>query len=288
MNKLYIKVALALLCIAGYMQNVAFASETSADVATTDSPRQKNIHIENAIYQYPNGQKYLDGDEVLLSIEHVNQASILLQKLSATGVNDYSAYSTENKNCTIYSKKVGNMDIGRLHVTIPSASKYNDLLEKIWDFDGKHKSDSNIIRGIVSREYWNTLCLFEKQSVDPNYTPPIKKYALGSIFRKSSDTTVIVCPSRTINDDTEIDKETDMKEVYFNLKAIETDIDPEDALTKLGANISGFVIKKGNDDQVHVTYINAVYDVSNSTESIHNKRERGLTYANILSLVQRI
>ncbi|SCL91336.1 fam-a protein [Plasmodium chabaudi chabaudi] len=288
MNKLYIKVALALLCIAGYMQNVAFASETSADVATTDSPRQKNIHIENAIYQYPNGQKYLDGDEVLLSIEHVNQASILLQKLSATGVNDYSAYSTENKNCTIYSKKVGNMDIGRLHVTIPSASKYNDLLEKIWDFDGKRKSDSNIIRGIVSREYWNTLCLFEKQSVDPNYTPPIKKYALGSIFRKSSDTTVIVCPSRTINDDTEIDKETDMKEVYFNLKAIETDIDPEDALTKLGANISGFVIKKGNDDQVHVTYINAVYDVSNSTESIHNKRERGLTYANILSLVQRI
>ncbi|SCL91147.1 hypothetical protein, conserved, partial [Plasmodium chabaudi adami] len=120
MNKLYIKVALALLCIAGYMQNVAFASESSADVATTDSPHQKNIHIENAIYQYPNGQRYLDGDEVLLSIEHVNQASILLQKLSETGVNDYSAYSTENKNCTVYSKKIGNMDIGRLHVTIPS------------------------------------------------------------------------------------------------------------------------------------------------------------------------
>lgn len=49
MNKLYIKVALALLCIAGYMQNVAFASETSADVATTDSPRQKNMYenVEN-------------------------------------------------------------------------------------------------------------------------------------------------------------------------------------------------------------------------------------------------
>ncbi|SCL94989.1 hypothetical protein, conserved, partial [Plasmodium chabaudi adami] len=122
MNKLYIKVALALLGIAGYMQNVAFASETSADVATTDSPRQKNIHIENAIYQYPNGQRYLDGDEVLLSLEHANQASILLQKLSETGVNDYSSYSTENKNCTIYSKKIGNMDIGRLHITIPSAS----------------------------------------------------------------------------------------------------------------------------------------------------------------------
>ncbi|SCL92892.1 hypothetical protein, conserved, partial [Plasmodium chabaudi adami] len=141
---------------------------------------------------------------------------------------------------------------------------------------------------IVSREYSKYLFLFEKQSIDPNYTPPIKKYALGAIFNTSKDTTVIVCPSRTINDDTEINQETDMKEVYYNVKAIETDSDPEDALTKLGANISGFVIKRGDDDQVHVTYINAVYDVSNSTESIHNKRERGLTYANILSLAQRI
>ncbi|SCL96052.1 hypothetical protein PCHDK_000548800, partial [Plasmodium chabaudi adami] len=145
-------------------------------------------------------------------MEHVNQASILLQKLSETGVNDYSAYSTENKNCTVYSKKIGNMDIGRLHLTIPSASKYNDILEKIWDFDDNHKSDSNIIRGIVSREYCKYLCLFEKQSVDPNYTPPIKKYALGAIFSTSKDTTVIVCPSRTINDGTEINQETDMKE----------------------------------------------------------------------------
>ncbi|SCL85629.1 hypothetical protein PCHDS_000505600, partial [Plasmodium chabaudi adami] len=117
MNKLYIKIALALFSLAGYMENVVFASETAIDVTATNSLRQKNIHIKNAIYQYPNGQKYLDGDEVLLSMEHVNQASILLQKLSETGVNDYSAYSTENKNCTVYSKKIGNMDIGRLHVT---------------------------------------------------------------------------------------------------------------------------------------------------------------------------
>ncbi|SCL96013.1 hypothetical protein PCHDK_000548600, partial [Plasmodium chabaudi adami] len=146
MNKLYIKIALALFSLAGYMENVVFASETAIDVTATNSLRQKNIHIKNVIYQEPNGQKYLDGDEVLLSMEHVNQASILLQKLSETGVNDYSAYSTENKNCTVYSKKIGNMDIGRLHATIPSASKYNDLLEKIWDFDDNHKSDSNIIR----------------------------------------------------------------------------------------------------------------------------------------------
>ncbi|SCL98206.1 hypothetical protein PCHDK_000558000 [Plasmodium chabaudi adami] len=79
-----------------------------------------------------------------------------------------------------------------------------------------------------------------------------------------------------------------MKEVYSNVKPIETGIDPEDALTKLGANISGFVIKSGDDDQVHVTYINAIYDGANSTESSYNKRERDLTYTNILNLAQRI
>ncbi|SCL83805.1 fam-a protein [Plasmodium chabaudi adami] len=288
MNKLYIKIALALFSLAGYMENVAFASETAADVTVTNSLRQKNIHIENAKYQKPNGQRYLDYDEVLLSLEHANQASKLLLKLSETGVNDYSAYSTENKNSTIYSKKIGNMDIGRLHVTIPSASKYNDIIGKIWDFDDNQKSDSKIINGIVSRVYWKYLFLFEKQSIDPNYTPLIKKYALGAVFNPSKDTNVIVCPSRTINDDTEINRETDMKEVYFNVKPIETGSDPEDALTKLGGNISGFVIKRGDDDQVHVTYINAIYDGGNSTEYAHNKRERGLTYTNILNLAQRI
>ncbi|VTZ66328.1 fam-a protein [Plasmodium chabaudi chabaudi] len=288
MNKTYIKVALALLSLAGYMQNVAFASETSADVTATNSLRQKNIHIENATYQDPNGQKSLEDDEILLPLEHANQASKLLLKLSETGVNDYSAYSTENKNCTIYSKKIGNMDIGRLHVTIPSASKYNDLLWKILDFDDNQKSDSKIINGIVSCAYWKDLFLFEKQSIDPNYTPFIKKYTLGAVFNTSRDTTVIVCPSRIINNNIEINQETDMKELYSNVKPIETDIDPEDALTQLGANISGFVIKRGDDDQVHVTYINAIHNGGDSTEFAHNKRERGLTYTNILSLAQHI
>ncbi|SCL94259.1 hypothetical protein PCHAJ_000540700, partial [Plasmodium chabaudi chabaudi] len=222
MNKSYIKVALAILSLAGYMQNVIFASEAAANSDVTNSPRQKRIHIENGIYQGPKGQKYIDYDEVLLSLKHAIQASKLLLKLSETGVNDYSAYSTENKNSTIYSKKIGNMDIGRLHVTIPSASKYNDLLWNIWNFNKNQESDSKIINGIISRAYWKDLYLFEKQSIDPNYTSPIKKYALGAVLNTSNNITVILCPSRIINDNIEINQETDMKELYSNVKPIET------------------------------------------------------------------
>ncbi|SCL84893.1 hypothetical protein PCHCB_000505800 [Plasmodium chabaudi chabaudi] len=100
--------------------------------------------------------------------------------------------------------------------------------------------------------------------------------------------TVIVCPSRTLNYDGEVNKEIELKEVYGNQKSIETDIDPEEALNKLADNLSGFVIKHGDDDQVHVTYINAIYDTGNSTEFVHNKRERDLAYTNILNLAQHI
>ncbi|SCL93566.1 hypothetical protein PCHDS_000555400, partial [Plasmodium chabaudi adami] len=64
----------------------------------------------------------------------------------------------------------------------------------------------------------------------------------------------------------------------------ELDIDPEEALNKYGDNLSGFVIRKGDDDQVHVTYINAIYDTGNSTEFAHNKREREIAYTKILNI----
>ncbi|CAD2096679.1 fam-a protein [Plasmodium vinckei] len=290
MNKLYIKIALTLLSLVGFMENVAFAGEIDADGAKDiNGVQQKNNdNISSTIYKESNGTIYIDVDDVLLTVEHVNQISELLLKLSETGVDDYSTYSTENQNSTIYSKKIGNVDIGRLHVTIPSASKYNDVLWKIWDVNDNQKSDNKIINGKISRVYSKHLILFEKESIDPNYIPPIKKYALGTIVRKSHNTTVIVSPSRAINDDDEINQETDLKEFYVKAKSIELDIDPEEALTKLGANIAGFVVKRGDDDQVYVTYINAIHDGGNSTEFSHNKRERGLTYTNILSLAQRI
>ncbi|SCL96455.1 fam-a protein [Plasmodium chabaudi adami] len=288
MNKTYIKVALALLSLAGYMQNVIFASETSADVATTDSPPKKRTHIKNALYQDANGQTYLDRDEVLLSLEQAKQTSKFLQKLSENGVNGYSVFSTENKKCIIYSKINGNIDIGRLHVTISPGFKYHPLIWSIWDFDDYHTSNSKFLNGIVARGYWRDLCLFEKQSVDPNYTPPIKKYALGGSFNISHNITVILCPSRIINNNFEINQETDMKEVYSNVKPFDTDIDPEDALAKLGANVSGFVIERDFNSQVHITYINAIYDDGNSAEVANNKIERDITYQKIIRLIHHL
>ncbi|SCL81884.1 hypothetical protein PCHAJ_000484800 [Plasmodium chabaudi chabaudi] len=126
--------------------------------------------------------------------------------------------------------------------------------------------------------------MFEKQNIDPIYKSLVKKYALGASVKQSNDTTVIVCPSRILNYLGEINDEPNMKEILENTQSIEKDINAEEALTNLNNNIAGFVIKK-HDDSVEVTYINAIYEHDNSAM---DKKERDITYTNILSLAQHI
>ncbi|SCL89357.1 fam-a protein [Plasmodium chabaudi chabaudi] len=273
MNKVYIKIVLALLSLAGYMENIAFASET--DEKCTMKPcglRQKDVMEE---YK---DKECEDTDETLQVAEYAQDASVLLMKLSETGVESYSLDSKKSENENIYSKKIGNVDIGRLELTIPSSSKYIDILRKIWDFKDHQKKDNKFIDGKVVRIYCKYCVLFEKQINSQ------KRYAIGARIRKTDDKTVIVSPTRAIKYDGEINQETDLKKIFENEKSIEADIDPEEALTKLGDNIAGFVVKR-DDDQVHITYINAIVEGDNYTT---DKKNRDITYKNILSIPQQI
>ncbi|EAA16929.1 hypothetical protein [Plasmodium yoelii yoelii] len=196
--------------------------------------------------------------ENLVAIDHANNTSELLIKLSETSTDDYSTHPTENGDKIIYSKKIGNMDIGRLHLTIPSASNISNTKQYL--------------------TYKNNFKLNNHYYIYP--------YFYFSLH--SNDTTIILCPSRALNYLGKIDDEPNMKEILENTQLIETDIDPEEALIKLDTNISGFVIKKVENDQVDVTYINAIYDDGNSTKYFYDKKERYHAYMNILSLTQRI
>ncbi|CDU16869.1 fam-a protein [Plasmodium yoelii] len=278
MNKGYIKIALAFLSLAGYIQNIAFATEHAADVASETNPAPQKILSEEF-----GDLACEDINEIDVAIDHANESSILLLKLSETGTDDYSTYSKENESKNIYFKKIGNMDIGRFHLTIPSASKYSDVVENIWDFNHTKKYDYKFIKGNLARVYSKYLIIFEKLNIDPNYSPLIKKYVLAAKVIHSNDTTVIVCPSRPLNYLGKFDDEPNMKEILENTQPIQTDIDAEEALIKLGTNIAGFVIKK-RDDNVQVTYINAIYDSGNSTEYADDKRDRNRAYVNILRL----
>ncbi|SCL88970.1 hypothetical protein PCHDK_000514900, partial [Plasmodium chabaudi adami] len=100
-------------------------------------------------------EEYEDTDETLQAGEYAHEASVLLMKLSETDIESYSLDSKNSENENIYSKKIGNVDIGRLELTIPSSSKYIDILRKIWDFNDHQKKDNKFIDGKVVRIYCN-------------------------------------------------------------------------------------------------------------------------------------
>ncbi|EUD69648.1 hypothetical protein YYG_05123 [Plasmodium vinckei petteri] len=279
MSKLCVKIALALLSLAGYMKNAAFASENSAN-----SDRHPCTILQNDEFEQYKNVACKDIDESILAIDNIIGDSELLLKL-AENTDGYSVNSTEDENGTIYSKKIGNVDIGKLYVTIPSSSKYSAVLKNLWDFNDTQKKDNKFINGNIARVYCKYLIMFEKQNINGENLRSKKRYALGAKVKQSSYKTVIVTPSRPLNYDGEINQETDLKEIFENTKSIEDDIDAEEALIKLADNIAGFVVKKSKDDQVHVIYINAIYDEGNST---NDKKDRDITYKKILNLAQSI
>ncbi|ETB59348.1 hypothetical protein YYC_02866 [Plasmodium yoelii 17X] len=282
MNKGYIKISLAFLSLVGYMQNVAFASERAANFAN-----KADSDLHETVFDKYRGFVCYDIYEISEAMDHAKNASTLLLKLSETGTDSYSSFFKGNGNNIIYFKKIGNMDIGRFQFTIPFAYKYYDVIEELWDFNDIQKYNYKFIKGSLARVYSKNIIMFEKLITDSNYTPLIKKYILAAKVKHSNDTTVILCPSRALNYLGIIGDEPNMKEILENTQLIETDIDPEEALTKLDTNIAGFVVKKCNNG-VQITYINAVYDSGNSIEYAYDKRDIYFVYMNILSLEQRI
>lgn len=65
-------------------------------------------------------------EEASVAMDHAKESSTFLLKL-AENMEGYSLDSSGNENRPIYSKKIGIMDIGRLQVTIPSASKVSNI-----------------------------------------------------------------------------------------------------------------------------------------------------------------
>ncbi|VTZ67337.1 fam-a protein [Plasmodium chabaudi chabaudi] len=277
MNKRYITIALTLLSLAGYIQNVVFASETASDGAT-GLANQISVFDE-----YDDDMICENLEEASIALDHAKDSSTLLLKL-AENMDGYSLDSSGNENRPIYSKKIGIIDIGRLQVTIPSASKYDDVINTIWDYNDKQKLDDIFIIGYLARVYTPFLVIMEQGNIYQTVRTIRRRFSVAAKIKVSNDTTVIVCPTRTLNYIGGIVKKTNLIEFLHSTKPIETDIKAEQALDKLRSNIAGYIIKH-RDDSVEVTYINAICEFRNYN---NNKRDRDITYTNILNLAKNI
>ncbi|VEV54729.1 fam-a protein [Plasmodium vinckei vinckei] len=284
MNKIYIKVALALLALSGYMQNGAYASEAVEKGCTENcSLRHRPLSVYQQYKEETNGNI----DEAIEALTYSENSKDILLKLADADVQEFSDYGIESDRI-LYIKKIGNMNIGRLDITIPYSSKYKNAVRQYWDYKYDKNPDEKIINGKVARLYCKDKVLIEKLNTDPDNTSNKKIYSLAS-RNYNDDMTVIICPSRVLDFDGEINKETELEDVYKNQKLIETDIHPVEALNKYGDNIAGFIIKNDEKyDQVRITYINAIYDNGNPNEVSRNLKHRTDEFKKITELSKKI
>ncbi|SCM04289.1 fam-a protein [Plasmodium chabaudi adami] len=225
-----------------------------------------------------------DPEEIEKAKKNAIKAVILLQKLAAS-TNGYAIDIQQKHNAIIYSKKFGNIDIGKLNVKIPFSDDYNDIINILWNPNGIQKFDGSLIHRKIVRVYNYNLVMMEQSNMSHTQSPPQKRYALAARVKLSNDLTVILCPSTTLNYLNNSDEEVNMKDMLENTRPIETGIDAEEALTKLGNNLSGVIIRKDDDeDEVDVTYINSIYDNGCVSDVFCNKKERIKKYSFIMNL----
>ncbi|CAD2105688.1 fam-a protein [Plasmodium vinckei petteri] len=187
MNKGYIKIALALLSVAGYMQNIAFASETTV---TTNSSNGQQLNLRSK-------QQTCSGPEEAKQAANVMAEALNVAKKHAEHTDDYKAYYAEN-GAIIHFKQLKYAEIGKLVFKIPNADSYADIVKMLWDQNAEKKLNDAFIGGITSQIYNENLALIQH----------LYKGALGNVYYNalankvelSEDETAILMVSSDMND----------------------------------------------------------------------------------------
>ncbi|SCL89228.1 fam-a protein [Plasmodium chabaudi chabaudi] len=190
MNKGYIKIALALLSVAGYMQNVAFAIESAA---TTNSSNEENsVHL-NLRYRQ---QESSDPQEARQA-ENVMVEALNLAKKHVEHTDDYKFYCEEN-GAILHFKPFRYTTIGKLEFTIPNANNYDDIVNMLWNSDTENNYTNLLYNGKIVRGYNKNLAIIQQY-----YQGPAGSSYYNAILNKvelSENETAIVIVSPDVKD----------------------------------------------------------------------------------------
>ncbi|KEG04709.1 fam-a protein [Plasmodium vinckei vinckei] len=254
MNKGYIKIALALLSVAGFMQNIAFASET--DAATTSNDQVKQVLHEND--EDVQQEFYDDPDETKQADKTMFEALSLVKK-HAKDTDDYEIYDKVDDEACIYYKKVNDVDIGKLELIIPNSDNYEGIINLLWNPQGAEHFDGAFIEGRFIRMYNENLGILEQRHHCILKSWIGYYHALAKKFKLSENETAITMASSNINAHDPKNTRKFVNPLVKNAKLFNPVINSaedirEGQLSKMYINLLGFIIKK-EENCVKITYI---------------------------------
>ncbi|CAD2105786.1 fam-a protein [Plasmodium vinckei] len=220
MNKGYIKIALALLSIAGYMQNMASASETSVATNSSNVECKENLSSlpkEVTKQQYLRFKQQVDlrnkqkkssspkkakQKKISRSEEAKQAAGVMAEALNiakehAEHTDDYKPYYAENGSI-IHFKKLNHAEIGKLVFTIPNADSYAEVVNTLWNVNVEKFFNNIFIGGKISQMYNENLALIQHLFKGDLWN--VYYNALANKVELSEDETAIVLVSSDMND----------------------------------------------------------------------------------------
>ncbi|SCM12397.1 fam-a protein [Plasmodium chabaudi adami] len=259
MNKGYIKIALALLSVASYMQNIAFAR----DMISFDKPPNEKDKYQ--LYFDPVAAK--KAHEAKIAKEHKQAEGIMTEALAlakkfAKHTKDYEPYSIDGEEPTIYFKRVNDTDIGKLEFTIPNPNNYADLVNMLWDPNGQKYFDISFMGGYYPEMYNENLGIVQHRYASPVKNWPMFYHALAKKAELSENKTVILLVSSNIDDCYYDFNKEYTNPIVKSAKSYRPYVDSEDdirngRLFKIYVNFVAFIIEK-EADCVKVTYISSL------------------------------
>ncbi|SOV83657.1 fam-a protein [Plasmodium sp. gorilla clade G3] len=223
-----------------------------------------------------NENNELDIDDRLKSMEHlvckdeeermkvneiIEEASNVLYNFSIKQ-DDYYKYSTIDEDSHLYFKKVNNTDVGKIDLLFQDPSKFEKIIQTIWDENGTRKFDPYFIEGKILRIYDKDTIL-----VRQSYKGTLGKegryfYIVAQKKKLNNNTYLITCVSLNINDNNEKCTSNFINPFIHSANSFTLNIECDEniknsSLKRMYINLSGYHIKR-EDNCIKFTYVSSI------------------------------
>ncbi|CAD2102368.1 hypothetical protein YYG_02549 [Plasmodium vinckei petteri] len=266
MNKFYIQITFFLLSIFIYVNNKTIATEPTPEENAktkekTKTESKKRYATSEEIYEENKDLLCTDPKEITNAVKLMSEAVIHFA-YHATSEDNYELCKYDRYyNRTLSRKKHGDKDVQRINCKYLNPSKYNEIINWLWDPAlANNFNDSSVKRKIV-RVYSPNLVIIQQRYKKRTLSRQKYFYALATKVEISKDKTLIAMTSANINDGYPSDKEY-KNTIIESANLFKIDIDSEDdirkgKLEKTFVNIAGYLIEK-KDARVDITYLESI------------------------------
>ncbi|CAD2094029.1 fam-a protein [Plasmodium vinckei lentum] len=227
----------------------------------TKTESKKRYATPEEIYEEKKKLLCTDPKEITNAIKLMNEAATHLDH-HATSKDDYELCKYNRYyNRTFSRKKHGDTDVQRINCRYLNPSKYNAIINVLWDPALANGFNPGSVKRKIVRVYNPNLVMIQQRYKSGFRGREKYFYALAAKVDISEDKTIIVMTSPNINDHHPSEKEY-KNTIIENANLFKFDIDSEDDIRKgrwekTFVNIAGYLIEKTR-ARVDITYLESI------------------------------